>query len=191
LSAFGFFGWSPVRTAAFAVAAAFILAPVPALADPSFPGAIQDWLVKKNGTAPDCPVPCLLCHTTAVGTADSVIQAETGFLSNLETRDTPLDPGAPAGVGFALDRLATKGCRDADPAAPFTPCDSDGDKVPDIEELRLGRDPDGSRNFDTCVKYGCGATVAPQRSAHTKLAPLWLLAAVGVVAVARRRPRRS
>ena len=157
----------------------------PALAVETFPGAIQDYLAATgNRQVPDCAVPCTVCHTREAGGADYMKQE--GWIVNLNTQMTPLDTADPASVGFALAALAMNPCRDG---SPGTPCDSDSDGMPDVVELRAGRDPDGSRKFDTCIRYGCGATIAPQRRERTQLGALWLVAALGAVAVARRRRR--
>jgi hypothetical protein len=151
-----------------------------ASASESYPGEMLEYLQKKS---PDvvCAVPCTLCHKIPRGGIGTL--RDSGFIENLRgvARLRPLDPTA---VGPALAALeANMDC----PTAPGAPCDSDGDRMTDMQELRLSRDPDGNRNFDDCVKYGCGAsTIAPQRAERTELGPLWLLAALGAVAAIRR-----
>jgi hypothetical protein len=172
-----------VRTAALVLGVAVVVVTAPLRAAESFPGAVQEY-VQKTGGDPKCPVPCTLCHTKEAGGSDFL--KETGFLLNLDTRETPLDPADPASVGFALQALAMRPCRDG---APGTLCDSDADGMPDVVELRQGRDPDGSRDFELCIRYGCGATIAPRGHARTEVGPLWLLAALGGVALLRRARR--
>jgi hypothetical protein len=170
-----------VRTAALAFGVALVVLPSPALAVETFPGAIQDYLA-KTGKVPDCAVPCTVCHTREAGGTDYM--KEEGWFVNLTAM--PLDTADPASVGFALAALAMSPCRDG---SPGNPCDSDGDGVPDVVELHEGRDPDGARAFNTCIRYGCGATIAPQRPERTGLGALSLIAALGAAAVARRARR--
>jgi MYXO-CTERM domain-containing protein len=138
-----------------------------------------EYVQKKN---PDvvCAVPCTVCHETPRGGIGTL--HETGFIENLRgvARLRALEPASIAPALAALE--ANTDC----PTAMGAPCDSDADGMTDIQELYMSRDPDGDRNFDDCVKYGCGATVAPQRSQQTDLAPLWLVAALGAAAVIRR-----
>lgn len=76
------------------------------------------------------------------------------------------------------------------PDGSMTACNSDGDELNDVAELRASRDPDGSRDFDDCLKYGCGAsTVAPPARQRAELSVLWLVAALGAVAATRRARR--
>jgi hypothetical protein len=179
----GFGGSFPVSTAALVLGAALVALPPAAHAAVSFPGAIQEYL-DQTGDVPKCPVPCTLCHTREEGGRD--FMKDEGFILNLNTQMTPLDETDPASLKFALQGLATRPCRGG---AEGTICDSDSDGMPDIEELRRGRDPDGSRDFATCIQYGCGATIAPQRPERTELGPLWLVAAFAAVAAARRARR--
>jgi hypothetical protein len=153
-----------------------------ASASETFPGAVQDYL-QKTGSEVDCPVPCTLCHYTPSGGKGTA--REEGFTFNL--RNTKSFMGAdPNGMVQALALLERNlAC----PLAPGAVCDSDGDGMTDVAELRASRDPDGRRDFDDCLKYGCGASLAPSAPERTELAPLWLVAALGGVALLRRARR--
>jgi hypothetical protein len=176
-----------VRTAAFVLAlgAALVALPAPAFGMKHFPGVIQDYVSTKTPDPPECPVPCSLCHKSEQATRENL--RETGFIVNLRTRDTPITVENPA-LLFALQAHGMRAC--ADPSNPSNPCDTDRDGMPDMAELIAGRDPDGSRNFDICPKYGCGASaIAPAAPNRRELGALWVLGALGAVAVARARSR--
>lgn len=170
-------------TSVLALGAALVALPAPAFGLPTFPGLIQDWVLKKakeaNKEPPDCAVPCALCHKGVPPSRENV--KEEGFIVNLrETRITVENPDL-------IPALNAHGSRPCRLNTMSNPCDSDGDGMSDIAELIAGRDPDGSRNFDICPKYGCGAsTIATAPPAHRELGALWLLGALSVVAVARR-----
>jgi hypothetical protein len=91
---------------------------------------------------------CALCHTngvTGVGTVNTPI--------GKALRARGLVSGNDGSLTAALDALAKDGV------------DSDGDGVPDVEELKAGTDPNVA-GTDTGAspatpKYGCGAEVAP------------------------------
>jgi hypothetical protein len=125
-----------------ASAAAFacvLLAPARAQATSGFPSAISSEL-----NAPSVPS-CALCHATAAG-GGPVTQP---FGQSMLARG--LRGGDNGSLSMALRALEAEGT------------DSDGDGLGDIEELRMGLDP----NFDGDAssvppEFGCGARVAPR-----------------------------
>jgi hypothetical protein len=152
-----------------------------ASASPSFPGAVLDYLQKTGSREVDCAVPCTLCHYTLLGGKGTA--REEGFTYNLRNLYSvkEADPSTIAPALAALERSLD--C----PLAPGAICDSDGDGTPDIMELRGSRDPDGDRNFNDCLKYGCGASsVAPRGPERTELGPLWFVATLAGMALFRR-----
>jgi hypothetical protein len=181
-----FLGWWPMRTATsvLALGATLVALPAPAFGLPTFPGIIQDFVSKRTSDPPECAVPCTLCHLSEPATRENLRME--GFIVNLRTRETPITVENP-GLIFALEAHGARACVE-NPAS--NPCDSDGDRTPDIVELIQGTDPDGSRNFDICPKYGCGASaIAPAAPDRRELGTAWLLGALGVLAVARARSR--
>jgi MYXO-CTERM domain-containing protein len=178
---------------AFALGLCAAVLPGVARASQSFPGAIQEHLM-KTGDAPPCPVSCTLCHTSPAGGV-ATVRAE-GFTDNLRGQSAVafnnrnrMPPGAlTAGdattVGPALDALEKLDCA----AMPGKVCDSDGDGFPDIQELRAGTNPDGPGDLGECPMYGCGASsIAPSAARPREVQGAWLLAALGVLVLARRR----
>jgi hypothetical protein len=141
-----------------------LAAGVPAWASSSFPTAVQTHL------ALTAPPPCALCHFNGI-TGNGTVT--TPFGRSLRTQGA-VGGNEPALVA-ALDALRTAGT------------DSDGDGVPDIQELIAGTDPNvaGGADGGTGVvvpplRYGCGAEVTPG-----------LLAGLGALVLAGRRRRRS
>jgi hypothetical protein len=166
--------------------AALLLIPRAAVAGIGFPGAIQDYL-ERTGGAPDCAVPCMLCHTRPAGGTDYV--KDTGFTKNLREIAGParimIDGLVPKSIELALDAMAKTPC-----PGTTAPCNSDGEGGTDLAELHAGTDPDGKRNFDDCLKYGCGASIVPSGPERSELGPHWLVIAFGAAAAVRRAPRR-
>jgi hypothetical protein len=125
-------------------------------ATPQYPGAIDQELMVN------CPDPlsrCLICHTTAAG-------GKTAFqVFALTLKDNNFyRPNDPTGLRNTLRVIA------------LANTDSDGDGVPDIEELRQCRNPSGGE-FDSGPEYGCdGAHLAP--APHLDR---WGLAAAGLL----------
>jgi hypothetical protein len=179
---FGGLGWSPVRTAALVLGVAVVVVTSPAAAGPDFPGAIQDYLARTGG-APDCAVPCTLCHAGPQGGKENV--RTVGFTENLRGFGVKVEGLIPVSVVLALEAMARTPC----PDGSGTPCNSDKEGGHDLAELHAGTDPDGRRNFDDCLKYGCGATIAPRGPERTELGPLWLVGALGGAALLRRARR--
>lgn len=170
--------------------------PAVAAASQTFPGAIQDYLM-STGDAPPCAPTCTLCHASPSGGVETVRSA--GFTDNLRGQSAVafnmrnrMPPGAltaldPSTVGPALKALETLDCA----SAPGKVCDSDGDGMPDVAELRAGRNPDGPGDLGECPQYGCGASsekasIVPS-SRSREVPGAWLVAAVGLLVVARRR----
>jgi hypothetical protein len=118
---------------------AVLLAPARAAATSSFPSDIKSEL-----NAPSV-LSCALCHATAAG-GGPVTQP---FGQSMMARG--LRGGNTGSLATALQALEAEGT------------DSDGDGLGDVEELRMGLDP----NFDGDAgsvppQFGCGARVAPR-----------------------------
>jgi hypothetical protein len=147
------------------LAAATLGAAPGAWASSAFPGQIQQELGMS------CAPPCTLCHRDnqgGLGTAGKPF-ADQMVTAGLEARE-------PDRIRPALDALEAAAT------------DSDGDGVPDVEELRQERDPNVKGAGVVCgPTYGCGAHVA----ARDHVDPTALIAALAVAlmlcAAARRR----
>jgi hypothetical protein len=142
----------------------------PAAASPSYPGLINQHL--SLSYVP----PCSICHQNGVTGYGTV---STPFGQSMMARGLRAED--PAALAAALDQLA----------ADHT--DSDGDGVPDIQELVAGTNPNGPGGVGSTrapqPAYGCGATLAPagpSRGAGVAFSALLLAALVGT-ALRRRR----
>ena len=145
----------------------------PAAASPTYPNLVQQHL--SLSYAP----PCSLCHQNGVTGYGTVT---TPFGKSM--RAAGLVAEDPASLNAALDQLAANNT------------DSDGDGVPDIQELVAGTDPNGPGSLRSSrvpdPAYGCGATMAPtgpSRGAGLAFSGLLLAVLAGVPL--RRRARRS
>ena len=151
-----------------------------AKASGDFPGAVQDALKT-------CNLQCTLCHTSPQGGPDRI---NGGFGEAIRSRVTVGDENSIPG---ALRAMEGPDCSTATRVAPG-PCDSDGDLVPDVEELRENRDPNvpGAGNLCGGPAYGCGARVARGSSDFDWVALLIAgVAAATLMASARRSGRSS
>jgi hypothetical protein len=110
-----------ITAALFAAALASFALPRTAHATAGFPGEIQTHL----GLAAQPPSSCSLCHTT--GSAGGKGTVNTPF--GVSVRGHGAVANDSAALDSALDAMDKDGT------------DSDGDKVPDITELRNGTDP--------------------------------------------------
>jgi hypothetical protein len=102
----------------FAISLALLVTVCAARASENYPDVIRS-IVATNQ-----PLPCTLCHTLADG-GDGAVTTAFGR----EMLDFGMKGGDPASLRTALRRNAARGW------------DSDGDGVPDIEELVYGTDP--------------------------------------------------
>lgn len=138
-----------------------------ASASPAFPGVVRETLAL--GSAPQCT----LCHSTPSGGLGT---ATTGFATYLRSR------GLKAGDTGAL--------RTALQAMIAEKHDTDGDGVPDADELKNGTDPGGTVDASVPpVEYGCGgAHVAPRGAPSSRgaIGALALALALGAALVRRR-----
>jgi hypothetical protein len=156
------------RRSCIALAAALVLlaGTTPARATPDFPDVVAAHLSLR------APPDCTLCHagTPARGTVT------TPFGTTLRSR------GAQAYDAQALERALD--------ALAAERKDSDGDGVPDIDELRDGDDPNsGVGGPAVTPEYGCAVDGKLGRSGASD-APLAIIAAI-LVALAARRARRK
>ena len=139
-----------------------LLAAAPALASASFPATVQSHLALAQQPA------CALCHLNGI--------------TGLGTVTTPFGRTLRAHGCLAANDATLISALDAMQADAS---DSDGDGVPDIQELLAGTDPNVASGGDGGVeplppiRYGCGASVAPG-----------LLGALGALALLRVRRRR-
>jgi hypothetical protein len=120
-------------------------------ASPTYPAAIKDDLKTLNAADMPCTPPCTICHRDALGGRGTVIKPFG--LAMIENGLVFQDTDA---LARALAALKASGV------------DSDGDGVTDIDELSAGHDPNVSGPAALCVslpRYGCGASVAPDRPA--------------------------
>lgn len=105
-----------------------------ASAMPTFPSEIQTHL--HLSYAPQCT----LCHGSISGGGPVVQPFGDAMLA------AGLTVSGGSSLTNALDKLAQENS------------DSDGDGIPDIDELKTGTNPNPDK---TALKYGCGAKIAP------------------------------
>ena len=120
-----------------------IAATWPAMASTNYPVVVQSHLSLSAPPRQSCG----LCHTNGV-TGSGTVNTPVG--KALKARG--MVSGNEGSLRAALDALARDGV------------DSDGDGVPDIEELKAGTDPNvaGTDTTSTATpKYGCGAEAVP------------------------------
>jgi hypothetical protein len=158
------------------------LAPA-AAASEEYPGKIQSTL------GLECAPPCTMCHDNPLGGLGTV---RTKF--GLAIRGTgPLDCCSPDSIPAALAALSQPSCTPSPGGVPVAgaPCDSDGDGVPDIEELQAGRDPNaGGADFCSGPRYGCGAHIAPASGGIDWVSLVIAGATAAVLARSMRRARK-
>lgn len=160
-----------MRSAIIGVVLSVLVVALPASAEPTFPGAIQE-----AANIP-CTPTCLLCHLTVPGEKDNWRQPFAGTaLGN------GLKPGQPETMPAMVENLRTN------------KIDTDHDGKLDVDELAAGSDPNKpDPSAAICgPTYGCGAHVA----AVTPPPPtaLWWFAVPVVLALlisARRHSRRG
>lgn len=144
---------------------AFVLYAQAAAARPEYPLEIKDTLQL------DCAPTCLMCHTTMDGGGDN--------LNNYGTQN---------GIGIVNGIPAFYA---VDGPASMRNTDMDKEGVMDRDEIIANTDPGSIEPVGICsdAVYGCGAQVAPGRTAPTSA---WgLVAALGVAALLLRQLRRA
>jgi hypothetical protein len=152
-----------------AALAAGVTLTVPATASEPFPAYIA-----AKYEMPCVPA-CTLCHLTNLGGATNIKSPGFGLtLLTVDAMNHMLEAGVPETMDWALASMEAMGS------------DTDMDGSPDITELRLGTDPNGSSTpLCDVPKYGCGASVA--NTAPTRFGALALAASVMLVLGLRRR----
>lgn len=147
---------------------AWLAAPI-LLASATYPVTIEDHL------ALDYEPPCSVCHVNGVTGLGTV---NTPF--GVTMRGEGLVFGNPALLRDTLDAVEAQGI------------DSDDDGTGDVAELRVGTDPnlEGATLSGPSPEYGCGARIAPIRSARARSTGAWTSAlAALLLAIALRRRR--
>ncbi len=137
-----------------------------AWADPTYPAEIQSHLGLSY--AP----PCTLCHSSNAGGLGTVVtpfgkaMRSAGLTTDIATLDPALDALAKANV------------------------DSNGDGIPDIQQLKAGSDPNTGASLKNIEpeQFGCGARIAPRRAASSGKA--FVLLGL-VLLILSRRDRRA
>jgi hypothetical protein len=135
----------------------------PAAAAPIFPAEIAAHL-----SAPTPP--CTICHqgTPGIGTAT------TAFATEMKARG--LQVGNLASLDAALDAVAAENH------------DSNGNGIPDIQELKDGNDPNAVSNATTVTPtYGCVGAVAGARAGEARGGAALVVALLLALVAARRR----
>lgn len=151
-----------------------------AVASPTFPPAVQDAL----GLA--CTPGCSICHIDNNGGPGRLNGGDfvNAMLNN------GLAVGNPGTVASAIEGVMSQS----------PPVDSDGDGVDDVMQLEQGRNPVTGDRFcagdgggavgPPPAKYGCGARIEPRGRPDPVALGAGLLAALGFVALRRRRAKR-
>ena len=127
----------------------------------------------------DCVPACTLCHNDLVGGKGTVRLDVGGSSFGLEVIGAGVRDKAPDRLPGAIMTIETSGV------------DTDLDMMPDVEELRAGRDPNEPGEGNVCgggPTYGCGARIARGRNFDIS----GISAAIGValaLALAARRRR--
>jgi hypothetical protein len=169
---------TPKRTQVLASAwlGAVLLWAPSSFASPAYPQIVAETL------AMPCVPTCLLCHEDLQGGVGTIRGDVNGSSFGVQAIAAGVDEKAPATVGPALATIEMTSMPD-----------TDGDGTKDIAELRVGADPNESGVGNVCgggPTYGCGATIARERTVE----PVALSAALGaalVLVLARRRRRPS
>jgi hypothetical protein len=113
-----------------------------AWASRTYPGLLQ------SATGMPCAPTCTLCHRDMNGGLFTVVKPFGKAMIG-----AGLIGASPDTLKPAVDQLAKDGT------------DSDGDGVPDIQELQEGRDPNVAGSGMLCgPTYGCGARIEPSGS---------------------------
>lgn len=164
------------------VVAAIALAPRIAAANPLFPSAVQAHL-----GLPYLP-PCTICHPNDLGGLGTAVKPFA-----IAMKGQGLTDPDPSTVGPALDALD----------AMMT--DSDCNGIPDVEQLKDGRDPNAPGDYidgsgktappetgcssSITTAYGCGAQLAPAAPSDGAAPLIAALVTVLGAALTRGRPR--
>lgn len=154
------------------LATAALMLVKPAEASTTYPEVISDALGMP------CAPPCIICHSTPLGGIGTVV---TAF-----GKTAMMDFGQTGGAQDALLRTTLTKFEQMG-------INSDTDPESDIDELRVGLDPNVAGG-DVCngPKYGCGASVAAvpaKRGSDAAATVAAVLTALAGVLIFRRRSR--
>ncbi len=158
---------SPVVLAGVLAAGLALFAARPAVASPTYPELLQKHYKM------DCAPPCTVCHRDRNG--------------GLYTVDKPFGLTV---YSLGLRGQSPNGLKEVERQLELTLPDSDGDHVPDVQELRDGTDPNSAANGSLCKEgpvYGCGAHVARGTGRNDLAAALAMLAGLVMLVGMRRR----
>lgn len=159
-----FVSLAPGRIALAALVAALFVARE-ASATPNFPGAVKEKL--SAVAAPECAI----CHVTGrVGGRGTV---NTPFGTAMRARGLALYDEA--SLGAALAKMQEDGV------------DSDSDGTIDVDQVRMGKNPNPSGDSSDLPTYGCVGRVSPAAPADSRVPALGLLLLVAAVMLRRRR----
>jgi hypothetical protein len=152
------------------IAVLVAIAPAVALATPEFPADIQSDLML------DYTPPCTICHVGVPGPTT----ATTPFATAMQARG--LAPYDDSSLATALQKMESD------------KVDSDGNGVPDIEQLEAGDDPSTGESLadsGPTTVYGCGAQLAVGATSWQGAAALGTALALGLGLGRRRRAQRT
>lgn len=117
------------------------------------------------------PPPCTICHATLAGGTGTVVKPFGRHMRERRLTENDIDSLKNALAAIQGERY-----------------DTDGDGIPDYDELKAGTDPNGNLNTDVApVAYGC-ARMSPSPSSESQ--PVIFLTALAAAALLRGRFKR-
>jgi hypothetical protein len=164
-----------------------------ARASRTYPSQIMSYLEKGDKGVPACPPTCLLCHTSPNGESETV--RATGFVETLKAQGEVVMPIVIVGDDRPIERALAS--LESGPCAVTGmpgPCNTDGEGLDDMAEIRAGTDPQSTAVLSECPQYGCGAKAKPaaQAAAQSRegLPPVGAVASVAFLLAFRQLGRR-